>query len=117
MLASELEADAVHAFGVARRDDHVGSLLARPPGRLEPDAGAAADHDERLAGELRFARRDAASAPTSETPYDDHLELTSTFPTGGCRQRRCCGLLRTLRVNVAVEPMRRTRGTPWSIPW
>ena len=45
----------MQAVRVARRDDHVRSLLARPPGRLEPDAGATADHDHRLAGELRFA--------------------------------------------------------------
>jgi hypothetical protein len=59
----ELEADALQAVRVARRDDHVGSLLAHTPGRLEPDAGAAPDHDERLAGELRFATHDVVIAP------------------------------------------------------
>ena len=33
----------------------VGSLGARAPGRLEPDAGAAADHDDGLPEELRLA--------------------------------------------------------------
>jgi hypothetical protein len=53
----ELEAGAVQAVRVARRDDHVGSLLARAPSSLEPDAGAAADHQDRLAGQLQFAVR------------------------------------------------------------
>src|SRR5262249_25734052 len=47
---------------VASRDDHLGSLLAGAPGRLEPDAGAAADHHERLARELGFPTHDAALA-------------------------------------------------------
>ena len=52
----ELDADALQAIRVARGEDHVGSLLARAPGRLEPDAGAAADHDDGLPFELRACR-------------------------------------------------------------
>ena len=40
---------------VAAGEHDVGSLRARAPGRLQPDAGAAADHDDGLAGELRLA--------------------------------------------------------------
>src|SRR5262249_48516124 len=58
----ELEADAVQTIRVASRDDHLGSLLAGAPGRLEPDAGAAADHHERLARAFGFPTHDAALA-------------------------------------------------------
>jgi hypothetical protein len=44
----ELLADAAQALRVARGEDHCGALLARAPGRLEPDARAAADHDHGL---------------------------------------------------------------------
>ena len=46
----ELEADALQAIRVARGEDHVGSLGAGAPRRLEPDARAAADHDDGLPG-------------------------------------------------------------------
>ena len=49
---SELEAHAVQAVVVARRDDHVGPLLACAPRRLQPDPEGAADHDQRLPGEI-----------------------------------------------------------------
>jgi hypothetical protein len=53
----ELAAGAVEAIRVARGEDHVGPLLARAPGGLEPDARAPADHDHRLAEQLRGAGR------------------------------------------------------------
>ena len=46
--AADLEAGAVKAIGIARGDDHVGSGRSRQPGRLEPDPGASADHDDGL---------------------------------------------------------------------
>ena len=58
----ELKTDSVEAVRVARRDDEVGSFVARAPGRLEPDAGAAADHDKGLSGEFQLVAYDAASA-------------------------------------------------------
>ena len=58
----ELEADAVQAIRVARGEDHVGSLGAGTPGRLEPDARAAADHDDGLPRELRLAAHAFPSA-------------------------------------------------------
>jgi hypothetical protein len=39
----------------ASSQDQVGSLGAGAPGRLEADTRAAADHDDGLSGELRFA--------------------------------------------------------------
>ena len=44
----------MQAVRVARGEDHVGSLLARAPGRLEPDARAAADHDDGLPEQRRL---------------------------------------------------------------
>ena len=51
----ELKAGAMHALGIASRDDHGSSLAVGPPCCLEPDARAAADHEDRLTGELGFA--------------------------------------------------------------
>jgi hypothetical protein len=46
----------LQAIRVARGEDQFGSLGAGTPGGLEPDAGATADHDDGLPGELRLAR-------------------------------------------------------------
>lgn len=59
---SELETGSVEAVRVARRDDEVGSYLARAPGRLEPDAGTAADHDQGLSDEQQLAAHRVTSA-------------------------------------------------------
>ena len=77
--AFELEAGALHALGVACRDDHLGSLLACSPSGLEADAGAATDHQERLPGELRVAPHHAASAPVPGTSMATAWILTSSF--------------------------------------
>src|SRR3954471_14779839 len=51
----ELGAAAVQAIGVTRRDDHLGTPGPGEPGRLEPDARASADGNDRLSGEVRLA--------------------------------------------------------------
>ena len=43
------------ALGITARKDQLGSLNACAPGRLEPDAGATADHDDGLPEEFRSA--------------------------------------------------------------
>ena len=43
------------AVGVAGGEDDVGALGPGAAGRLEPDAGAAADHDDGLAGQRSSA--------------------------------------------------------------
>jgi len=45
----------IEAVGIAAGQNDVGALGAGEPSRLEPDAGAAADHHDCLPGELRFA--------------------------------------------------------------
>ena len=42
--------------GIAAGEDDGGALGARPAGGFEPDPGAAADHDDGLPGQFRFAR-------------------------------------------------------------
>jgi hypothetical protein len=51
----ELEAGAMHALGIASRDDHGSSLAVGPPCCLEPHTRAAADHEDRLTRKLGFA--------------------------------------------------------------
>ena len=51
---AEFGRGALQALGIAARQDDVGALGACPPGGLEPDAGAAADHDDGLPGQFRF---------------------------------------------------------------
>ena len=48
----ELQADPVQAVGVAGGEDQVGALGAGQPGRLQPDAGAAPDHEHGLAEQV-----------------------------------------------------------------
>jgi len=48
----KLDAGTVYPVGVASRDDHGGSLRPSPPSGLEPDPGAATDHQQLLAGEV-----------------------------------------------------------------
>ena len=52
---SQLACRALEPFGVAAGQDDLGPLGSCAPGRLEPDAGAAADHDDRLPEQLRLA--------------------------------------------------------------
>jgi hypothetical protein len=48
----QLEAGCGDVVRVAGRDDHARSRLTRATGRLQPDAGAAADHDDGLPGQV-----------------------------------------------------------------
>ena len=50
---AELARGAVEALLRPAGEDDLGSLAACAPGGLEPDAGAAADHDHRLPEQLR----------------------------------------------------------------
>src|SRR5262245_53520935 len=58
---AELQAGAAEAIGVTRSKDNAGSLGPGAPRRLEPDAGAATDHDDGLSGELGLAAHADAS--------------------------------------------------------
>jgi hypothetical protein len=53
--SAELDAGPMHPLGIAGRNDHFGSFRACPARSLEPDARAAADHEERLADEEQSA--------------------------------------------------------------
>jgi hypothetical protein len=52
---AELACGVLEALGVAARENDIGALGPCSPGRLEPDARAAADHDDGLRGKGRFA--------------------------------------------------------------
>ena len=51
-IGPERAAGLTEAVEVARGDDHLGSVLACEPGRLDPDAGTAAHHYDRLPEEF-----------------------------------------------------------------
>jgi hypothetical protein len=51
----------LQAVGVPARDDDAGALLAGLAGGFHSDAGAAADHEDGLPGQPRFAGHDVAS--------------------------------------------------------
>ena len=51
----ELARGALEALGIPAGEDHLGPLSACSSGRFEPDAGAAADHDDGLPEEFWFA--------------------------------------------------------------
>jgi hypothetical protein len=53
---TELGCRLLQPVGIAAGQDHVGTLGACAPCGLQPDAGAAADHDDGLPEQLRLAR-------------------------------------------------------------
>jgi hypothetical protein len=55
---ADLRRGPLEALGVSRGQDDLGTLGASAAGRLEPDAGAAADGHHDLAGQFGFARGD-----------------------------------------------------------
>jgi hypothetical protein len=55
--ASSSAAGPLEAVGVAGGQNDLGAFGAGPAGRLEPDACAAADHDDGLPGQFRPALR------------------------------------------------------------
>ena len=54
-LRVELARGMLEALGIPAGEDQLGPFGACPAGRFEPDAGAAADHDDGLPEEFRFA--------------------------------------------------------------
>jgi hypothetical protein len=54
-LRVEFECCLFEAFGIAPDEDDAGALGAGSPGGFQPDAGAAADDDDDLAKQFRFA--------------------------------------------------------------
>jgi hypothetical protein len=51
---AELACSALELFRIAGDKNDLGALEPRSPGCLEADAGAAANHDDRLSGKFRF---------------------------------------------------------------
>src|SRR5262249_5784128 len=59
-LRAKLDRRLLEAFGVAPGEDNAGALGAGSPGGFQPDAGAAADDDDGLAEQFRFALGDSS---------------------------------------------------------
>jgi hypothetical protein len=59
-LRAKLERRLLEAFGIAPSEDNAGALGAGSPGGFQPDAGAAADDDDGLAEQFRFALGDSS---------------------------------------------------------
>src|SRR5262245_66090404 len=53
---ADLARGALEALAIPGGEDQLGSLSTRSSGGFEPDAGAAADHDDGLSEEFRLAR-------------------------------------------------------------
>ena len=54
-LRADFQRRSFEPVGIAAGEDDIGTLGAGASGRLQPDAGAAADHDDGLSGKFRFA--------------------------------------------------------------
>src|SRR6266568_939657 len=54
-LRADFQCRLLEPAGMAAGEDDIGTLSPGPPGCLEPDACAAADHDDGLPGQFRFA--------------------------------------------------------------
>ena len=65
---AELACGVLEAFRVAAGENDIGALGPCSPGRLEPDPRAAADHDDRLPGELRPAAHVGVAHVGSSVP-------------------------------------------------
>ena len=64
------------ALGIPAGEDHVGPLGACASGRFEPDAGAAADHDDGLPEEFRFALAGDAVVAAAHDSSDQQSKIT-----------------------------------------
>src|SRR5262245_22711959 len=65
-LRVQLERRLLEAFAVAPGEDNAGALGAGSPGGFQPDAGAAADDDDGLAEQFRFALSDSSGGGSHE---------------------------------------------------
>ena len=74
---------AVQPVAIAADEDHVGALGSGPPGRLQPDPRAAADHGDGLPGQPRFS-------PGGHLVVT--LVVTGTFAICASIGRRGCGM-------------------------
>jgi hypothetical protein len=72
----ELARGALEALGIPAGEDQVGALGACSPGRSEPDAGAAADHDDGLPEEFRSARDGRCGGCSAHDSSDQQSKIT-----------------------------------------
>ena len=77
----ELEADALQPIWIARGEDHIGSLGAGAPGRLEPHAGATADDNDGLPKEFRFTVDGRGDSDGAHDSSDQRSNITVALRT------------------------------------
>src|SRR5262249_10544867 len=97
-LRAKLERRLLEAFGVAPSEDNAGALGAGSPGGFQPDAGAAADDDDGLAEQFRFALGDRSGGGGTDcsgggcgrlvTKCDSYHLSTEDLHLGGARHAR-----------------------------
>jgi len=109
----KLEADAVDPLGVSRRDNHVGSVLARMPGGLEPDAELPPITTSVWPASCPIAPHAPSSTSQIEMTTTSSFTHPFTLATPGreCRRRasRTLGL-----IILMLRSPRRASRTPWS---
>ena len=74
----EFARGALEALGIPAGEDQPGPLGACSPGRFEPDAGAAADHDDGLPEEFRLALDGRGGGCGAHDSSDRQSELLSS---------------------------------------
>jgi hypothetical protein len=79
---AELGCHRLQAVGIAAGQDHLGALGPCTPCRLQSDAGAAADHDDGLAAQLRLALRGPGDRFDSHRLSFLQLAMGGAAPSG-----------------------------------
>ena len=86
--------------GIAAGEDDIGTLGPGPPGGLQPDARAAADHDDGLSGQLRLALRREPGWCAGHDSSDESAGRRSRCD-GACERDLAC--LLTDRVAICAS--------------
>src|SRR5262249_15258333 len=73
---ADLARGALEARAIPGREDHFAPLSARSSGGFEPDAGAAADHDDGLSEEFRLARDGRGGGCGAHDSSNQQSEIT-----------------------------------------
>src|SRR6516164_2986525 len=76
VLRADLQHCLLEALGIAAGEDYIGTLSPCASSCLEPDACAAADHDDGLSDEFRFAPGGTGSGSSGHGSSDGQVSAT-----------------------------------------